>query len=347
MNKSPFVQLTLVKLREYTREPESLFWVFAFPVLMTLALGIAFSGGETSEVRAGVVIDGAGAASAARLTQTLDADPRIAVIEVPAARSHALLRDGEAAVIVEPGDPVTYRFDPTRPESAVARFTVDEVLQRADGRRDAFTPGEQPVVVPGGRYIDWLVPGLLGMNVLMTGVWGIAFTLGMARAKKLLKRLSSTPMKRAHFLGAQIAGRLLFLPIEAGVLLVFARVAFDVPVEGSWLLLAAIIVLGAVMGGALSLLIASRARSFESVSGLINFATLPMWIFSGVFFASANFPDVMQPFIQALPLTALIDALRAVMLAGAGAVEIAHEIAIMAAWASGSFALGLRIFRWQ
>ena len=347
MNTSPFVQLTLVKLREYTREPESLFWVFAFPVLMTLALGIAFSGGETAEVRVGVVRDGAGASSAAQLTRTLDADARIAVVEVPAARSQALLRDGEVAVIVEPGDPVTYRFDPTRPESAVARFTVDEVLQRAEGRRDAFTPGEQPVVLPGGRYIDWLVPGLLGMNVLMTGVWGIAFTLGMARAKKLLKRLSSTPMKRAHFLGAQIAGRLLFLPIEAGVLLVFARLAFDVPVEGSWLLLAAIIVLGAVMGGALSLLIASRARSFESVSGLINFATLPMWIFSGVFFASANFPDVMQPFIQALPLTALIDALRAVMLAGAGPGEIAHEIAIMAAWASVSFALGLRIFRWQ
>lgn len=344
---NPFVQLTLVKLREYTREPESLFWVFAFPVLMTLALGIAFRGGAAAEVRVGVVRDGAVPSSAAELTQTLDEDPRIAVVEMPSARSQAALRDGDVAVIVEPGDPVTYRFDPTRPESAVARFTVDDALQRAAGRRDAFTPGEQQVVIPGGRYIDWLVPGLLGMNVLMTGVWGIAFTLGMSRAKKLLKRLSSTPMKRAHFLGAQIAGRLLFLPIEAGVLLVFARLAFDVPVEGSWLLLTAIIVLGAVMGGALSLLIASRARSFEAVSGLINFATLPMWIFSGVFFASSNFPDVMQPFIQALPLTALNDALRAVMLAGAGAGAITHEIAIMAAWAMLSFAVALRIFRWQ
>lgn len=344
---NPFVQLTLVKLREYTREPEALFWVFAFPVLMTLALGIAFRGGTTAEVRVGVVQDGANAASATQLADTLDADPRIAVVGVPSAGSHALLRDGTVAVVVEPGDPVTYRFDPTRPESAVARFTVDDVLQRAGGRRDAFTPGEQPVVIPGGRYIDWLVPGLLGMNVLMTGVWGIAFTLGMSRAKKLLKRLSSTPMKRAHFLGAQIAGRLLFLPIEAGVLLVFARLAFDVPIEGSWLLLTATIILGAVMGGALSLLIASRARSFESVSGLINFATLPMWIFSGVFFASANFPEVMQPFIQVLPLTALIDALRAVMLAGAGAADIVHEIAIMGAWALVSFAVALRIFRWQ
>ena len=344
---NPFVQLTLVKLREYTREPESLFWVFAFPVLMTLALGIAFRGGATTEVRVGVVQDGAHAASAAQLTNMLDADPRIAAVGVPSAGSQALLRDGKVAVVVEPGDPVTYRFDPTRPESAVARFTVDDVLQRAGGRRDAFTPDEQLVIIPGGRYIDWLVPGLLGMNVLMTGVWGIAFTLGMSRAKKLLKRLSSTPMKRAHFLGAQIAGRLLFLPIEAGVLLLFARLAFDVPIEGSWLLLTAIIILGAVMGGALSLLIASRARSFEAVSGLINFATLPMWIFSGVFFASANFPEVMQPFIQALPLTAMVDAVRGVMLEGATLAAVGGEVAIVAAWGALSLLVAVRIFRWQ
>lgn len=347
MSKHPFVQLTLVKLREYTREPETVFWVFAFPVLMTLALGVAFRGGSAAEVRVGIVSDGPNAASAAALTATLDADPRVMATAVPSARSHAMLRDGEAAVIVEPGDPVTYRYDPTRPESAVARFTVDDILQRAGGRRDAFAPGEQQVVIPGGRYIDWLVPGLLGMNVMMTGVWGIAFSLGMARAKKLIKRLSSTPMRRSHFLGAQIAGRLLFLPLETGVLIVFARLTFGVPMEGSWLLLIGLILLGAVMGGALSLLVASRARSFEAVSGLINFATLPMWIFSGVFFASTNFPAVMQPFIQALPLTAINDALRAVMLAGAGPADIAHEIAIMTAWSVVSFALALKMFRWQ
>jgi ABC-2 type transport system permease protein len=343
MNSHPFVQLTLVKLREYTREPEALFWVFAFPVLMTLALGIAFRGGDSAEVRVGV-LRGAGSAP---LAATLDADARVLATEPDAPEASAALRDGKVAVIVTPGDAVTYQFDPTRPESALARFTVDDVLQRAGGRRDAFAPRDAIVSIPGSRYIDWLVPGLLGMNVLMTGVWGIAFSLGMTRAKKLLKRLSSTPMRRTHFLGAQIAGRLLFLPIEAGVLLLFARLAFGVPMAGSWALLVGLVVLGAVMGGALSLLIASRAKSFESVSGLINFATLPMWIFSGVFFSSANFPAVMQPFIQALPLTALNDALRGVMLAGAGAGDIAHEIAIMSAWSVVCFAVALKIFRWQ
>ncbi len=340
----PFVQLTLVKLREYTREPESLFWVFAFPVLMTLALGIAFRGGDApSDVRVGVVRGGGSAA----LVSTLDADPRVIASEVDPAEANALLRDGRVAVVVAPGEPITYQFDWSRPESAVARFTVDDVLQRAGGRSDAFTPHDEIVVIPGGRYIDWLVPGLLGMNILMTGVWGIAFSLGMSRAKKLLKRLSSTPMRRSHFLGAQIAGRLLFLPIEAGVLIGFSRLVFGVPMAGSWALLAFLTVLGAVMGGALSLLVASRARSFEAVSGLINFATLPMWIFSGVFFASSNFPAVMQPFIQALPLTALNDALRAVMLAGATFGDVSHEIAIMSAWTGACFAIALRIFRWQ
>jgi ABC-type multidrug transport system permease subunit len=343
---NPFVQLTLVKVREYTREPESMFWVFVFPVLMTLALGVAFKGGDSTEVRVAVLRQ----QSSAQMAATLDADPRIVATETDAEAAAKLLRDGEVALVVVPPGPqeaVAYRFDRTRPESAVARFTVDDALQRAAGRSDAFTPREELMSVPGSRYIDWLVPGLLGMNVLMTGIWGISFSVGMSRAKKLLKRLTSTPMNRAHFLGAQIAGRLIFLPIEAGILVFFASFAFGVPMAGPWWLLALVTLLGAIMGASLSLLLASRARSFEAVSGMINVVTLPMWIFSGIFFSSANFPDVMQPFIQALPLTALIDALRGVMLAGAGIREVGHEIAIMAGWTLSCFAVALKIFRWQ
>lgn len=351
MSKSPFVQLTLVKLREYTREPEAMFWVFVFPVLMTCALGIAFRDSGAAETRVGVLREGAATDGAAdRLIATLDADPRVAAVAVTASQSEVLLRDGELALVVVPGDgtaPVTYRFDRTRPESGVARFTVDEVLQRAAGRSDAFAPADQLVDLPGSRYIDWLVPGLLGMNIMMTGLWGIAFSVGMARTKKLIKRLSATPMRRGHYLGSQIAGRLSFLPLEAGILIVFAHYAFGVPVRGSWLLLSLVIVLGALSGGALSLFVASRARSFEAISGLINFAIVPMWILSGVFFASSNFPDVIQPFVQALPLTALNDALRAIMLAGDGFGAVAHEIAILSAWTVVCFGLALKIFRWQ
>ena len=343
---NPFVQLTLVKVREYTREPESMFWVFVFPVLMTLALGVAFKGGDNAEVRVAVLRQHA----SAQLTATLDADSRIIATESDPETAAKRLRDGDVALVVVPPVPdgeVAYRFDRTRPESAIARFTVDDALQRAAGRGDAFTARDELISVPGSRYIDWLVPGLLGMNVLMTGIWGISFSIGMSRAKKLLKRLTSTPMNRAHFLGAQIAGRLIFLPVEAGILVLVASFAFGVPRAGPWWLLALVTLLGAVMGASLSLLLASRARSFEAVSGMINVVTLPMWIFSGIFFSSANFPEAMQPFIQALPLTALIDALRGVMLAGAGVREVGHEIAIMAGWTLSSFAVALKIFRWQ
>ena len=346
MTKNPFLQLTLMKLREYTREPESMFWVFLFPVLMTLALGVAFRDSGTAEIRVGVLAGGASAPVAA----ALDADPRIAVREVTEDQAASLLRDGAIALVVVPGDggrAPGYRFDRTRPESGVARFTVDEVLQRAAGRADAFTPGDELIDLPGSRYIDWLVPGLLGMNVMMTGLWGIAFSIGMARARKLIKRLSATPMRRSHFLLAQIAGRLSFLPLEAGVLIVFAHYAFGVPVRGSWVLLSLLILLGAVSAAALSLFVASRARSFESISGLINFAIVPMWILSGVFFSSAHFPGAIQPFVQALPLTALNDALRGVMLAGDGFGAVAHEVAILSAWTVVCFGLALRVFRWQ
>ena len=343
---SPLVQLTLVKLREYLREPEALFWVFAFPVLLTLGLGIAFrSGGETA-ARVGVVQTADGSQRQV-LLEAIGRDPRLVVREIREVDAGSALRDGEIALAVIPTDPPTYRYDPTRPESAAARFLVDEVLQRASGRQDAFAPVDDRVVVPGSRYIDWLVPGLLGMNVMMTSLWGIGFSIGMSRARKLLKRLAATPMNKATFLAAQVLGRLTFLAFEAGILLVFARFVFGMPMLGSWLLVALLTLLGAVAGAALSLLVASRARTVEGVSGLINIVVLPMWLFSGVFFSSANFPDVMQPFIQALPLTALNDALRDVMLGGAGLVEVSSEMAILAAWIVVPFAIALKLFRWQ
>jgi ABC-type multidrug transport system permease subunit len=185
------------------------------------------------------------------------------------------------------------------------------------------------------------------MNLMGSGIWGLGFAIVDARRKKLLKRLIATPMSRTQFLASFVLSRLTMLVIEVGVLVGFAVLAFGVPLRGSIPSLLIICLLSALSFGALGLLLASRARTVEGVSGLMNLVMLPMWIFSGVFFSASRFPDALQPFIQALPLTAVNDALRASMLEGAAWQRLAPEIGIIAAWLVASFALAVRLFRWR
>jgi ABC-type multidrug transport system permease subunit len=338
-----FVELTLVRLRELWREPEAMFWVFVFPIVLAAVLGVAFRSRPPEGVDVAIV---AGAHAAAR-GAALRAAPGLRVQVLPEAEARRALARAKVALVVTDDEPPAYRLDPTRPEAPAARLAVDAALQRAAGRVDAFTARVEEVTEPGSRYVDFLLPGLLGMNLLGTGMWGIGFALVMARGGHLLKRFVAAPMRRSHFLGAQIVARLVFLVPEAGVLLAFGHYALDVPVRGSLALLAIVSVLGALAFAGLGLLTASRARTMEGISGLMNLAMLPMWIFSGIFFSTDRFPAALQPFVQALPLTALNDALRAVMLDGAGLGALAGELGILTAWGVASFALALRLFRWQ
>jgi ABC-2 type transport system permease protein len=339
----PIVELTLARLREFVREPEAVFWTVVFPLVLALALGIAFRSKGDAPVFAGV-IDGEGSVQVAA---ALARSPEITARVLSDEQAVRALRDGEVEVVVVPGDPPTYRFDPTRPESQRARLVVDGALQRAAGREDRFAAREQPLKVAGGRYIDWLVPGLLGMNIMGTGMWSIGFAVVWARSRKVLKRLAATPMRRRDYLLAQMLARLVFLVGEVGALLAFAVFAFSVPIRGSILTVAIVALLGAVAFGGLGLLVASRARTIEAVSGWMNFSMLPMWVVSGVFFSSSHFPAPMQPFIHALPLTALNDAFRAVMLDGASIAGIAGEVGVLAAWSVACFAIALKVFRWK
>jgi ABC-type multidrug transport system permease subunit len=339
----PLVELTLARFREFLREPEAVFWVFAFPVIMTCALGVAFRSRGAEPIIVGVV---AGPGDAA-LKQALAAQGGFTLRDIADSDVERALRDGRAPVVVIPGAPPEYRFDEARAESQVARLAVDSALQRAAGRVDAFTPREAPIDRVGSRYIDWLVPGLLGMNIMSTGLWGVGFSIVQARTRKLLKRLVATPMSRAEYLASHVLSRLLFLALETTIIVGFAWLAFDVAVRGGVIALALLAFLGALTFGGLGLLIASRARTIEGVSGLMNLVMMPMWVLSGVFFASSNFPDVMQPFIQALPLTALNDALRGVMNEGLSLAALWQEVAILLGWCVVPFALALRLFRWQ
>lgn len=343
MRNHPLYQLTVTRMREFYREPEAIFWVFGFPIVLAAALGIAFRNRGPSPLAVGVL---AGAGDSAAVA-ALRASPTLAPVVLDSADAQQQLRTGRVALVVVPGSPMTYRLDPQRPDSRVARLEVDDALQRAAGRHDAIVAREDRVTAPGSRYIDFLIPGLLGMNLLGSGIWGVGFTVVSARQKKLLKRFMATPMRRSHYLLGFILSRLLFLALEVAALVGFGWWIFDVGVRGSILALAAVALLGSLSFAGLGLLVASRARTIEGVQGLMNLVMLPMWMLSGTFFSYARFPDAMQPIVKALPLTGLNDALRAVMIDGTPVTHLGRPLAVVAAWGLLSFVLALRIFRWR
>jgi len=343
MRERPLIQLSLARMREFVREPEAIFWVFGFPIVMAFALGIAFRNRGPGELRVAVA-RGAGDSA---LAATLDRSPRLAAAVLDSAAARLQLRTGRVALLVVPGDPLVYRYDSTRTESRLARLEVDEELQRARGRNDVVVVRDERVTEPGSRYIDFLIPGLLGMNLLGSGIWGVGFSVVQARQRKLLKRYMATPMRRSHYLLSFILSRLVFLIVEVVALVGFGWLLFGVAVRGSFVSLAGITILGSFSFAGLGLLVASRAKTIEGVSGLMNLVMLPMWILSGTFFSYARFPDAMIPFVKALPLTALNDALRAVMIDGAAITGLGTPLAIVVAWGAVSFVVALKIFRWR
>src|SRR5205814_3097580 len=345
--RSSMVQLTLVRFREFVREPEAVFWTFVFPILLAAGLGIAFRQRGPDKLQVGVI--GTVPTSAA-VVQAMKKDSTLVVESFDDSSGALALRTGKIALLVVPAasrDSVRYVYDPARSEAGNARVIVDRAVQLGAGRADPVRASDTYVTEPGSRYIDFLIPGLLGMNLMGSSIWGLGFAIVTARSKKLLKRLMATPMSRVQYLLSFLASRLVFLILEIFTLLGFGHWAFGVPLRGSLATLLLICVLAAVSFGGLGLLSASRARTTEAVSGIMNFIMLPMWIFSGVFFSSANFPSVVQPFIRLLPLTAVNDALRANMLEGASFAAVAPQMTVILVWGVVTFFAALKLFRWR
>jgi ABC-type multidrug transport system permease subunit len=341
MRNHPLWQLTLVRFREFLREPEALFWVFGFPLLLAAGLGLAFRNQPAQVVSIGVVGDAQGTFAAA---PSLDVDPFATLDDGLRA-----LREGRIALLVErpSGGGVVYHYDDTNPQGRDARMRADLAVQQSAGRQDPVAAEDQLMRETGSRYIDFLVPGLLGMNLMGGSIWSMGFAIVDARRRKLMKRLIATPMPRHYFLLSFLLSRLVMLIVEVGAFIAFGVLVFGVPIRGSLFLLAGICVLGSLAFGAIGLLLSSRVRTVEAASGLMNLTMLPMWILSGVFFSSQRFPDAAQPFIAALPLTALNDALRATMLQGATVTQIAPQAGVLAAWLLVCFPVALKLFRWR
>jgi len=344
---SGFRHILDVRLRELWREPEVIFWVFGFPILLALGLGIAFRDKPAEIVRVAIV-SGAESQNALSMIQRAPGGSSIHADVLDESTALRGFRLGKYDLVIEsnPEGGYVYRYDPARPESVLARARVDDSLQAGAGRKDPVPTSAVASTEPGSRYIDFLIPGLLGMNLMNAAMWGIGFALVDMRQRKLLKRFVATPMRRSDFLLALLSSRLVLMLVEVTLLLGFGVLAFRMRILGSLWSILLIGAIGAISFGGLGLLTASRAQKIESASGLMNLVMMPMWIFSGVFFSGERFPAMVQPFIKALPLTALNDALRATILDGATLASQSGRILVLAVWGVISFALALRWFRW-
>jgi ABC-2 type transport system permease protein len=337
-------ELMAMRMRTFIREPEALFWTFGFPILLAIGLGLAFrEETEPTPVPVAIEVGSVGEEHVAALSESAELEPLL----LDSAAAELALRTGEVPLVLGGREVVVFRYDPARPESRQARLLADAVLQAAAGGTRPVVIAEDPERQPGSRYIDWLIPGLIGLNLMSTGMWGIGFGIVYMRQKKQLKRLIATPMRRSDFLLAQILARLAFLVLEVPPIILFAWLVFDVEISGSITSLILVILFGAFTFAGLGLLASSRAKTVEGVSGINNLIMLPMFVLSGVFFSATRFPDAMQPIINALPLTALNDALRAIYNEGASVAALSGELATLAAWTAISFALALKLYRWQ
>jgi ABC-2 type transport system permease protein len=365
LRNSPFFQLYRARLREFWRQPARIFWVYGFPTVLAVILGLAFQNRPPAPIQADLVEspnsstieqaikahnDRVSTPSTPTVPASASTQPPVFLRTVTETEAADRLRTGKSTLSIVPMSAMSwsYHYDPTRPEAAAARQQIDDILQEAAGRKNPRTTLDVHVTAPGSRYIDFLIPGLIGVNAMGGGLWGIGFFLVNMRIGKLLKCYVATPMPRRDFLGAILASRLTFLIPDVSILLLLGVLAFGMPIRGNLLLIILVDVIGALAFAGIGLLVASRASTTETVSGLMNLVMLPMYLFSGVFFSSERFPAGIQPVIQALPLTQLVSALRLVILDGADLFQhdILKAIAILSAWAVGTFYLALRVFKW-
>jgi ABC transporter DrrB family efflux protein len=340
LEQSSLYQLTIVRFRLILREPEAIFWIFIFPILLAVGLGIAFRNRPADVLQVG--------ATTSQLAQALATDKGLTAAAMDEATGAKALATGNILLLaIQAPEGVTYKYDDTNPDARTARMLVDRDLQAAAGQREAVKVQNQLVHETGSRYIDFVVPGLLGMNLMGSAMWGLGFSIVEARQKKLLKRLVASPMPRWEYLMSFLLSRLAMLVLEVLAFLGFARLVFGVPFRGPLWQLGFLCVLTSLAFSALGLLVASRAKNMEVVSGLMNLVMLPMWILSGIFFSASRFPVVIQPLVRALPLTAAIDAMRGNMLQGMNLGQLAVPVAILLAWLVAAFGVSLRIFRWR
>ncbi len=340
----PLSELIKARLREFLREPGYVFWVFGFPLLLAVGLGIAFRERAPELPRVAVVAE----ADPSRTRALFGTKDRLSAEVLPRAQAERALARTKVDLLVDANaQGLLLRFDPAQERSRLARVVVEDVLERAAGRKNTLGVKEQAVTEVGSRYVDFLLPGLIGLNLMGSSMWGVGFNLVLARKRRLLRRYAVTPMRRSHFLLSYFFSRSLFLALELGLLIGFGKFVFGTEIRGNPLDVVVLGLVGAASFAAISLIVGSRLDNTEVANGWMNFVMLPMWILSGSFFSYERFPEWLKLPIRLLPLTAISDGLRAVYNDGASLAGVGFELGVLAGWGVIGFAIALKAFRWQ
>lgn len=365
--RRPIVQLILIQLREFYREPGILFWAFVFPIAMAWGLGIAFT--HKIEQKRNIAFIECTAQPDTQFRKILNRFSKTDTALVngikysirigndkigytnfrfmPAtwenARKH--LKSGSILLIIEEKEgKLLYHYDPFSSEAQLTYMQLSSFINK--GSSIESEAEIRPLTQKGSRYIDFLIPGLIAMDLMMSTLWGISYSLIEKRSKKLLRRMVATPMKKSSFLFAQLIARLILNIFEALILFVFANYYFGFTLEGKFVTLVILYLSGMLCFTGISILLSSRTSNTYVGNGLINAIVMPMTVLSGIFFSYHNFPDVVLPYIQAFPLTMLADGLRGIFIEGTGLKEIILPSLVLSGIGITTFITGLKIYKW-
>jgi len=365
---SPLLQLIIIQFKTFLREPEVIFWSLLFPILMAWGLGMAFNKENESVITIVQVKNDqnpdlsfrnfmVGAKEIKNINspneKALQKDVTIQglgtthykIITGTWEQAYVLLKRGVVNLVIEEkAEGLEYHFDPKSSEAKSSYLQFSSILK---GKQDELAQAMiKPLSQKGTRYIDFLIPGLIAMGLMMSTMWGITYTLIEKRSKKLLRRLVATPMNKGSFMVSQFVARLVLCMLEALVLYLFAKYYFNMSIEGNMSALIALFCAGYFAFCGIALLLASRTSNTFVANGIINAVVMPMMLLSGVYFSYHNFPDVVIPYIQALPLTMIADGIRSVFLEGAGWNELFKPIVILSTIGFVTFISGLKVFKW-
>lgn len=369
-------QLTSALFREIIREPGVLFWGILFPILMSLGLGIAFtkkadvlrkiavinpSQNQVSTIDTGMIYNFLNNSCEKNIPSEKEGYKWKFVIkdeklgnsiflfyDLSWDGAMKLLKRGTMNVLLLNNLGTTeYHFDPMNPDAQLTYLKLKSILGKGEIKTVVSNGEIKPLTVTGTRYIDFLVPGLITMGVMMSCMWGISYGIIEKRSKKLLRRLVATPMKKSHFLIALITVRITMNFIESIVLFIFALFAFKMSIQGSITALIMMFIAGNFAFAGIAVFVSSNTSNTEVGNGLINFVVFPMMVLSGIFFSYQNFPDWSIPVIKLLPLTMLTDGIRSIFNEGAGFQEVGLPILMLAATGVLFFSAGLKIFKWH